>query len=204
MIGAFADLDVLPAYRPAWIRFVEFAFSGTVVPIANRVGTGGETTAAYCRDRGDMGYPLVPVTDERPEATALENLEKIREVLNPSMSDLARALKLSRQSLYDWMGGGSIAAENAKKLRDLAGVAELFEKEGLRASNQLLRREIDGKSFYDRVRSGESAKIAGHLLVSIVRRETEQRDALNKRLKNRPPLTISVEEFGTPHLTEMD
>lgn len=204
MIAALADLDVSLAYRSAWIRFDEDASRRTVVPIANRVGTGGEATIVYCRDRGDMGYPLVQVADERPEATALENLEKIRVVLNPSMSDLARALDLSRQSLYDWMGGGPIAAENAKKLKDLASVAELFEKEGLKASNQLLRREIDGKSFYDRVRSGDSTKVAGHLLVSVVRRETEQRRALNRRLKNRPPLTISVEEFGTPHLTETD
>jgi hypothetical protein len=225
--GALAcSVDGARAYLMA-LSFDPAAYEEAAVAIANMVGTGGETTVDYCRYRGEMGYPLVPIANDSlggnahaaeatlhedethsandasvDEPTYLDNLESIRRILNPAMSDLARALEVSRQSIYDWIGGGPIAAENAKKVRELALVAQLFEEAGISGSNQLLRREIGGKSFYDRFRSGESAEVIGTALVSIARRETEQKEALNKRLKNRPPLITLAEDTGTPHLSE--
>jgi DNA-binding phage protein len=67
-------------------------------------------------------------------ATPGENLARIREVLGPSMSDLATTFGVSRQSVYNWLDGEPIAAENAAKLHDLALALEatdLLAREGV-------------------------------------------------------------------------
>jgi DNA-binding transcriptional regulator YiaG len=229
MSTSLRGFEGVPKHPSAYSTFDPAAYEEVRVAVANRVGTGGVLTLDYCLDRGAMGYPIIPIfrgptvpsapiveaaSDEESvpqqvevadaEPTYMDDLGSIRAVLNPSMSDLARALEVARQSVYDWAAGGAIAPENARKLKELAGVARLFEKAGVRGSNHLLRREIGGRSFYDRFRSGESAHEIGSALVLTARREAEQRDALNRRLKDRPSSTISVEDIGAPHLSEMD
>lgn len=156
-----------------------------------------------------MGYAFArfavsPENNRVEEATPTENLSKVRSVLNPSVADLARALNVSRQSIYDWQSGGSITPENAKKLNELARAADVFVAEGLTATNQLLRREFGGQSFFDKVRNGGSAEDAARQLVKIARRETEQRQMLDRRLKGRVPSAISADEIGAPNLSEQE
>jgi transcriptional regulator with XRE-family HTH domain len=180
-----------------------------VVAVALNVGTGGVSNAAYYHERARMSYGLssesaLPQIAIVQEATTVENLDKIKNVLKPSMAELARALGVSRQALYDWQAGLSIASENAKKLKDLAGAADVFISHGLTANNQLLRREIGGRSFFDRIKNGESAEESARHLIEIVRRENEQREKLGRRLKDRDSVTTSEVDIGLPHLSEMD
>jgi predicted transcriptional regulator len=118
------------------------------------------------------------------------------------MTELARSLKVSRQAIYDWQSGASIKAEHAEKLADLAHAAEIFAKKGLTTTHQILRRQIAGQSFFDKVRDGESAESAARFLLKIVRREHEQRLALEQRLKDRPRRGISADDIGTQHVSE--
>jgi transcriptional regulator with XRE-family HTH domain len=185
--------------------------AGLLLPLtamALQVGTGGAATPSYYRERGAKGYLVarydVPSTSNHAVfgLSPADNLARIRSILNPTMTELARVLNVSRQAIYDWQSGGSITAENAAKLADLARAADVFAAEGLTTTHQILRRQFAGRSFFDKVRVGEPAEDAARLLLKIVRRELEQRQALANRLKGRTRPAISPDDIGTPHVSE--
>jgi transcriptional regulator with XRE-family HTH domain len=197
------------ALRAALAASLIIPFSGIALPstaMGLKVGTGGAPTVSYYRDRGSKGYPVsqynLTPAENNVVVTPVDNLARIRAVLKPTMTELARVLNVSRQAIYDWQSGSSITAENASKLADLARAADVFVTEGLTTTHQVLRRQIAGKSFFDRVRDGETAEAAARSLLKIVRRELEQRQALAERLRDRARPTISTEDIGVPHLSE--
>ena len=92
-----------PTHYDKWAGYRKPVFAA-VVAVALDVGTGGASNAAYFHDRAKMGYALTSdnVLSQRvviEEATALDNLDKIKSFLKPSMTDLARALGVSRQAV---------------------------------------------------------------------------------------------------------
>lgn len=197
------------SYLPSMTDLMMTGLALTVVT-ALGVGTGGASTFEFLKGRGSKGYPyahyeMVPLVYGAPTAnTPSENLSCIRDVLHPSVTDLANALSVSRQAIYDWQAGKPIARDNAAKLASFAQVAHLFLQEGLTASPQVLRRPIfEGKSLLDIIREGGSTETAARTLFGIIRRETHQRDALRARLsERRRPGRESYDDIGAPMLDE--
>ncbi len=181
-------------------------FAGMVAS-ALQVGTGGAATASYYRERGAMGYSAANYAARTPEVADLsepssaENLTHILETLRPTVTELARVLGVSRQAIYDWKSGSSITVEHSEKLADLARAARVFASEGLTASHQILRRKISGRSFFDRVKDGESAEASANVLLGVARRELEQRRTLQARLGGRIN-SVEPDDVGIPHLSE--
>lgn len=192
---------------------IPFAVAGLLLavgPWGFEVGTGGAATFDYVKVRGNRGYPFAfydsasRVVDAIAGRSAVENLEHIRSILSPTVTDMAELLRVSRQAIYDWQAGRPIAAENALRLADLAQAADVFAVEGLRGTSEALRRPIrNGKSFFALVGEGGLAENAARTLVEIVRTETRQRQALEKRLAGRKrPAREAFEEVGAPMLDE--
>jgi len=192
---------------------IPFAVAGLLLavgPWGFEVGTGGAATFDYVKVRGNRGYPFAfydsasGVADAIAGRSPLENLEHIRSILSPTVTDMAELLRVSRQAIYDWQAGRPIAAENALRLADLAQAADVFAVEGLRGTSEALRRPIrNGKSFFALVGEGGLAENAARTLVEIVRTETRQRQALEKRLAGRKrPAREVFEEVGAPMLDE--
>lgn len=178
--------------------------------IALQVGTGGAATAEYYMQRGLKGYPLahcVPIEfAEEPIQirTLADDLQHIRAVLKPAVTDLALAFGVSRQAIYDWQAGKPVAAHNAARIEDLARAADVFAAEGLTGSAQLLRRPIiSGKPLFHIVRDGGSAEIAAKMLVAFVGRELRQRQSLAGRLEGRKRPSVPSEDLGAPMLDEV-
>jgi hypothetical protein len=178
--------------------------------VAFQVGTGGAATIDYFKMRGSKGYAYIAY-DPRPETTTpqtaaspADNLEHIRSVLRPSVTDLAKALDVSRQAIYDWQAGKPIAAENAERLNDIARAADLFAREGLQATAQVMRRPISkGKNLFEIIRDGGSAEGAARTLIDIVRRELKQREILESRFAKRTrPTREDFRDLGAPMLDE--
>ena len=199
-------------YPPAWST-VSVLARVSLIAVAFQVGTGGAQTADYYKQRGPKGYAYasMPCYDS-PQAignstnvrTSTENLAHIRTVLKPAVTDLALALGVSRQAVYDWQNGKSITSENAARLEDLARAADVFAEEGLTASAQLLRRPVaSGKTLFDIAREGGSAEEAARILVHRVRRELQQRQLIAERLANRKRPAKSADDYGTPVLDEL-
>jgi transcriptional regulator with XRE-family HTH domain len=179
--------------------------------VALQVGTGGAATLDYVRTKGDKGYQSAWFDLDREvhsphaaTASPAKNLERIRSVLRPSVTDLARALGVSRQAIYDWQAGRPIAADNLARLEELSGAADLFAREGLQATAHVMRRPIsNGKNFFEIIRDGGSAERAARSLIEIVRGELEQREKLEARLADRArPTREDFRDLGTPMLDE--
>jgi len=181
-------------------------------PLGLEVGTGGDATFVYVRSRGNMGYPFAGyewsgrVADTIVGPTVVENISRIRAVLNPTVTDLAGILKVSRQAIYDWQAGKPVAAQNAARLSELAKAADLFAVEGLRGTSQALRRPIkNGKNFFELLEDGNPADTAARSLIEIVRSEFRQREALRNRLAGRKrPSREAFGEIGAPMLHEKE
>jgi hypothetical protein len=175
-----------------------------------QVGTGGAATVDYFKMRGSKGYALAACNlDSATEiggraSSPADDLYQIRRVLRPSVTDLAKALGVSRQAIYDWQAGRPIAAENVARLQDIARAADVFAREGLQADAQVMRRPIsNGGNFFDIIRDGGSAESAARTLIDMVRRELNQRERLKARLGNRVrPSRNDFEDVGAPMLDE--
>lgn len=201
-----APVLAYPTIRPE--KFLLAGFFG-LTATALLVGTGGESTADYYRQRGVKGYALaaygsVPDTRPLPVRTPAEDLAHIRATLKPSVTELANAISVSRQAVYDWNQGKPVAPGNAARLADLAKAADVLSMEGLTTTGNILRRPIiSGKSLFDIVRDGGSAEDAARKLLQIVQREQQQRERLAVRLAGRRSPAASFEDFGSPMLDEV-
>jgi hypothetical protein len=181
-----------------------------VGPFGLEVGTGGAATFEYVKVRGNRGYPFAyydsatRVADAIAPRSPIENLEHIRSVLSPTVTQMAELLRVSRQAIYDWQAGKPIAGENTLRLADLARGADVLAVEGLRGTAEVLRRSIrNGKSFFALVAEGGSAESAARTLVEIVRTEARQRQAIKERLAGRKrPTREAFEELGAAMLDE--
>jgi hypothetical protein len=195
-----------PTTRPRMTMFVGVI---GITAIALQVGTGGAQTAEYYKQRGPKGYAFVAydlapaIEDPASTRTPAEDLSHIRAVLKPAVTDLAHALGVSRQAIYDWQSGKPIVAENAARLAGLARAADVLAAEGLTASAQLLRRPIaSGKRLFDIAREGGSADDAARKLVQMVRRELHQRQMLAERLAHRKRPSVPSDSYGVAMLDE--
>jgi hypothetical protein len=198
---------ILP-YPATWPTVPAVA-TAIVLVFALEVGTGGLETAEYYKERGSKGYAFVDfvaaptVESAEVRRTPVDDLGHIRAVLKPAIADLARALGVSRQAVYDWQNGKPIGAGNAVRLADLARAADVFSAEGVAGSVQLLRRPIaGGKTLFDIAREGGSIEAAAQTLVDRVRRELDQRARLTERLAGRKRAVGSADDYGTPTLDE--
>lgn len=200
-----------PALAYQTIRPEAFLLAGFIglTATALSVGTGGQPTADYYRQRGVKGYALaaydsVPDTQPLPVRTSAEDLAHVRATLKPSVTELANALGVSRQAVYDWNQGKPVAPGNAARLADLAKAADVLSMEGLTTTGNVLRRPIiAGKSLFDIVRDGGAAEGAARKLLQIVQREQQQRERLALRLAGRRRPAASFEDYGSPMLDEV-
>lgn len=145
---------------------------------------------------------FTPVVTEAVR-TPLENLNRIREVLSPAVSDLATTLGVTRQSIYNWLNGAPVADDNAAKLRDLAQAADILAHEGVKVNASFLKRKFaNGKTLLQVAQAGESARQAAQLFVQIHKREIAQRERLNARFAkhSKSPATA---DFDLPSANDL-
>lgn len=165
------------------------------------IGTGGELSVEHLQHGAHQVQhmaPTIEVAEVEPARTPSENLMRIREVLNPAISDLATTFGVSRQSVYNWLNGEPVADENAAKLQDLAQAADVLVHEGVTVNAALLKRKFaNGRTLMQVVQAGESARDAASMLAQIQKRETAQRERLNARFARRVK-TPATADFDLP------
>ena len=186
--GTFSVIQLV-----GWLATVGAALAG--------IGTGGEISLEQL-GRGTERVFHAPATFEvaqaEPVRTPNEDLSRIREVLNPAISDLATTFGVSRQSIYNWLNGEPVAQENAAKLRDLAHAADVLAHAGAAVDAALLKRKFSkGRTLLQVALAGESVRDAALLLVQIHKRETSQRERMNARFANRVK-TSATADFDLP------
>lgn len=165
------------------------------------IGTAGELSVEHLQRSAQRAQHMVPVAEVaevKKVRTPSENLSRIREVLSPAVSDLAATFGVSRQSVYNWLNGEPVAAENAEKLQDLAQAADVLAHEGVSNNAALLKRKFaNGRTLMQVALAGESARDAALMLVQIHQREAVQRERMNARFANRAKTPASA-DFDLP------
>ena len=165
------------------------------------IGTGGELLLEHLQRSARQGQHMVSaaeVAEVEQLRTPSENLSRIREVLNPAVSDLATTCGVSRQSVYNWLNGDPVADENAAKLQDLAQAADVLAHEGMSINASALKRKFaNGRTLMQVAQAGESARNAALILVQIHKREAVQRERMSARFANRAK-TIASADFDLP------
>jgi hypothetical protein len=152
------------------------------------VGTGGDYTAAYHSLREDKRL----VRSNRSTGTksngfaVSSDIDHAKSVLNLTMSEIARCIGVSRQSLYNWIAGGSIKHENLSKLIELKSAADVIAAEGLPERALLLRRKLPGgKTLLETIAAGGSGADAALALVRLADQEARQRAELARLFAGR-------------------
>ena len=165
------------------------------------LGTGGELSLERLQRSARQGpqmVSVVEVAEVEQVRTPSEDLSRIREVLNPAVSDLAMTLGVSRQSVYNWLNGEPVADENAAKLQDLAQASDVLAHEGVSINTALLKRKFaNGRTLMQVAQAGESARDAALMLIQIHKREAAQRERMNARFANRAKTPASA-DFDLP------
>jgi transcriptional regulator with XRE-family HTH domain len=163
------------------------------------IGTGGELSLEQLQRTAQTAQHSASIAEDAEIArTPSEALTRIREVLNPAISDLATTFGVSRQSIYNWLNGEAVADGNAAKLQDLAQAADVLAHEGITVNAALLKRKFsNGKTLLQVVQAGESARDAALLLVQIHKREAAQRERMNARFAHRAK-TSATADFDFP------
>jgi DNA-binding XRE family transcriptional regulator len=132
----------------------------------------------------------------QPARTTAEDMQQIRKVFSPAMSDLAKSINVSRQTTYNWLNGEQPTPEHSEQLRELALVADIFARAGISVNSTVLKRKvIKGKNLFDILREGGSARDAGQLLLEIVKIEAEQRERMAARFAGRKVSQRSADSY---------
>lgn len=162
------------------VRTFGFVYCTLIASIVG-VQTGSDIASGALSERSSQVRANV-VFARSPQ----ENLKHIKNVFSPSIQDLANTFNVSRQSVYNWMNGETVADDNLVKLIDLAEAADIFESANIKVSPMILKgRLVDGKNIFQIVREGGSAKYAATRIVETQQRTEAQRSTLIERFKSK-------------------
>lgn len=190
--------------RPGWIAVTMLATLATTTAMTpgtvlkSLVGTGGsldnliseDRTAAVAADAWEGLFERIDTQATAEAADVLAGADLIAEIkatLGVSITDLASLAGVSRQAVYDWIGGGQVSDANYDRLLALRRVCLDWRSLTNRPLGRLLRaKTAEGRSLLDLL--GEDSRdrslIQGHLeaLAKRVAEEEGQREARRARL----------------------
>lgn len=137
------------------------------------------------------------------ERSVTQDLMRIREVLKPTVLELANLFGVSRQAVYNWQAGAQPDPRTAQQLAQLARVADIFAGAGLSVDARSLRRKVaGGGTLLNALASGHDAESVARGLLPTLKREAAQRERLQAQLAGRERASVKLNDYGAPHLTE--
>jgi len=186
-------------------------FGVAAILLGMQVGTGGTATFEYLKSQEAKRNSCATFVYSRSESdlvetqsSPIENLNRIKVVINPTVTELSKVFNVSRQTIYNWQNEvNEPGPEHGTLLEALAKSADILSDSGVIITKRLLARKLaGGRTFFESIRNGTSAEVAANQLIRLIQKEEEQRERLNARLLGRKPIDTDVQEMGIPHLNE--
>ena len=120
------------------------------VTLAMQIATGGQPANIYNKLRyavgmAPAGYYRPGDDDAQPASqqnATNDDISRILNILKPSVSGLAKYLRVSRTAIYDWMNGKQISAINAAKLENFTKAADVIAAANLQMSPVVRGRKL--------------------------------------------------------------
>ena len=92
------------------------------------------------------------------QPTPIDDLARIRQVLQPTVLELANLFGVSRQAIYDWQSGAQPNGPTVLRLAGLARAADVFALSDVTVNSQTLRRKVTGGvTLLDALMNGANA-----------------------------------------------
>ncbi|CNI70713.1 helix-turn-helix domain-containing protein [Yersinia mollaretii] len=156
--GASYPVDKIGQWRPFIQSKVQFAFESS-------------QAASYDTNSKDVVF-----------RTVAQHLGNIRQVLSPSMSELAKDLGITRQALYKWLSGENQPDDEAKTkfIITLSNIADEFSKANITDAKLLIKmKAFDGLSLMNLVANGEDWHRPVMLLIDEARTMNQAAESAN-------------------------
>lgn len=152
-------------------------------------------------------YNIKGARNEAPydnlERSSADDLARIREVLKPTMLELASVFGVSRQTVYDWQQGSQPVPQTTQRLAQLARVADIFAEAKVSVDAKTLRRRVAGVgTLLDVISNGGDAESMAQSLAGTLNREASQRERLQAQLAGRKRAPANPSDFGAPTVSE--
>lgn len=203
-----ADFTAYPHHRsvPAIHRSASVA-EGHPLPCFGGSGTGGIEGLQFMQTRhGYSQFTILKVELTAPQETYAPYIDLMNEVktgFGRTMSHLPAVFDVSRQTLYNWLGGETPKEQHQGKLVQLAAAAKVFIEAGFKPTALSLDRTVaQGKSFVELIGQGADGKETAERLIKIEKRGTAAREKLNALLGDRSSSRLDVADMGRPTLNE--
>lgn len=189
--------------RPGWFAAAMLATLTTatgVTPAAaleSLAGTGGSIDDLINEDRTDAipdttWEDLFEQVGELAKADAAEVLEgaeliaEIKSTLGVSITDLSAIAGVSRQAVYDWIGGGQISDANYDRLLDLRRICSDWRQRTNRPLGRLMRvKDETGETLFDLLRQEPLSQAQIALRMDALAGTAEKQDARSKARKSK-------------------
>lgn len=122
--------------------------------------------------------------------TTSQHLENIRNIMSPSMSELAKDLGVTRQALYKWVSGEykPDSAANEEYILILSKIADEFARSKVSDVKNLVKvKAFDGKTLIDLVKSGGDWSTGVSLLIAESKaRDIEYQQVMSSSIDTKP------------------
>ena len=178
--------------------------AGTVGLLVS-TGTGAHIDALAQMQQQRLGQSLTSsptiayVSETRNVRSPSEDLKRIKEVINPAISDLAKCFQVSRQSIYNWLNGEQPSSGHLAMLKDLALAADALSESGATITGYVLKRKfIEGKNLFEAIQHGGSACDYAKSMIRALSHEEMQRGLLSPRFSRR----TSLKDFSDPGIMQ--
>jgi transcriptional regulator with XRE-family HTH domain len=208
---AFIPADVAWAYNsptypsPAIHSPAPVAASHPRLPVSS-IGTGGIASEAFYLNQ--FGYKAVilevhPYRAVREMTPFAEVMREIKNGFGRTMTRLPEVFGVSRQTLYNWLGGETPKIPHREKLQQLVEVARMFSERGFKPTPIALDRTVaDGKSLLQLLAEGADGRDTAEKFMRIVQRGEHSKAKLDELLGGRRTRPGAA-DFGAPALDEI-
>jgi transcriptional regulator with XRE-family HTH domain len=135
---------------------------------------------------GSNAIVRVPAYEGPHRDNLLEDaISQIRKNFDLNTSSLAKILKVSRQTIYNWVNGETPSSEHIAKIESLARAATTIADSGLQLTGVALKRRLfSGKTFHEALMEMDADRAAA-TFIGILRTEQQQRETLARRHKGK-------------------
>ena len=192
---------------PRYSNAIPEASKFVIFTILMGVGTGGVLSPSFLGSK-DFGYRFYEVTrvpsflKHAIQHSPAEDLADLKVYLGITVTDIAYALSVSRQAIYDWQAGKAITLENADRLAKMGRAGFAFHQAGFKPHRRLLLRALaEGRNALDLIREGNSPEIVMNQLVALLTKEARSWQQLQDRFEDRKG-PIDLTDMGISSLDE--
>jgi hypothetical protein len=198
----------LPMFAPP--AYVQPAVAeGTVWPIYGQVSSGC-LLLIECFDEGAIrpGYAVVRIEKRaKIPVDAVNNfsgpMEEIRRAFGRTFSRLPAVFGVSRQTLYNWLGGEMPKERHQARILQLADAARTFTEMSFTPTAASLTRTLSrGKPFLELLSDGADGGEAAQKLITLTQRSLASRARLDSALAGIAAAPSANFGFAAPALDE--